>query len=268
MSQPRFEASPASDKARAQSPYWGEHVARYRFAAPQLTKRSVLDIACGTGYGMPVLQASARSVVGVDIDWEAVRKTQAEIAALGNGRTLVMLADGCRLPFADASFDAVTSFETLEHLENRPQFLAELRRVLSPQGVCILSTPNAHYTQPINGKPRNPYHVYEYTPTELRAELAAHFEVSAMFGQMLDARFTIPPFWDAQQRLPRTPGVQAQLLAWRALNKLPVSLREGTSRAVWGRPFYPADTDYRFDATTVETAPVVVAICRARERAG
>lgn len=266
MSQVRFETSPASLNARAQSPYWGEHVARYRFAAPQLATRRVLDIACGAGYGVPVLRTAAHSVIGVDIDWEAVSKTRLEIAALGKGRTLVMLADGCRLPFADAGFDAVTSFETLEHLDDRPRFLAELRRVLAPQGVCILSTPNAHYTQPINGKPRNPYHVYEYTPAELRAELSAHFEVSAMFGQTLDARFTIPPFWEAQQRLPRTPGVQAQLLAWRALNKLPVNWRESTSRAIWGRSFYPAETDYRFDAATVETAPVTVAICRAGEK--
>ena len=86
-----------------------------------------------------------------------------------------------------------------------------------------------------------------------------------MFGQMLDARFTIPPFWEAQQRLPRTPGVQAQLLTWRALNKLPIAWREGTSQALWGRPFYPAETDYRFDAAAVESAPVTVAICKAKK---
>lgn len=261
MSQPRFEASPAARSAREQSPYWAEHVARYLFAAPQLAERRVLDIACGTGYGMPVLQASAKTVTGVDIDLDAARKARAEIEALDYRRATVMLADGCSLPFADASFDAVTSFETLEHLENRPQFLAELRRVLSPQGICILSTPNAHYTQPVNGKPHNPYHVYEYTPAELLDELTAHFNVAALLGQTLDARFTIPPFWDAQRRLPRTPGIQAQLFAWRVLNKLPVALREGTSRAIWGRPFYPAETDYRFDAATVETAPVLVALC-------
>lgn len=258
MSQPRFQASPAARQARTQSPYWAEHVARYRFALSHLKRGRVLDIACGTGYGMPLLEAAAAQVIGVDVDWEAVQKARGEVDAT---RTTLTLADGCQLPFADESFDAVTSFETLEHLERRPQFLAELRRVLKPQGVCILSTPNANYTQPVNGKPINPYHVYEYTPAELRDELTAQFELKTLLGQTLDARFTIPPFWDAQQRLPHTPGIQAQLYFWKVLNKFPVALREGVSAAVWGRPFYPAEADYRFEQATVETAPVLVALC-------
>ncbi len=265
MSQPRFEALPAARQARTQSPYWAEHVARYRFAVSQLKQGRVLDIACGTGYGMPLLEAAAARVIGVDVDWEAVQKARGEIDIT---HTTLALADGCQLPFANASFDAVTSFETLEHLERRPQFLAELRRVLQPQGVCILSTPNANYTQPVNGKPTNPFHVYEYTPAELRAELAAQFELKALLGQTLDARFTIPPFWDAQQRLPRTPGIQAQLYFWKALNKLPVAWREGLSEALWGRPFYPAETDYHFDLATVETAPVLVALCQPKAEGG
>ncbi len=259
-SAPRFEAGASIICARTRSPYWGEHVARYRFAAPRARGR-VLDIACGTGYGLPLLQAEAEIVIGVDVDWDAAREAR---RAVGNGSAWVILADGCRLPFADGSFDAVTSFETLEHLQRRAWFLAELRRVLTPQGVCVLSTPNAHYTKPVNGKPHNPYHVYEYTPAELRAELSVHFTVAAMLGQTLDARFTIPPFWDAQQRLPRTPGVQARLLVWRALNKLPIALREGMSQAVWRQPFYPAETDYHFDVATVESAPVLVALCHPR----
>lgn len=258
MSAPRFERSTTQSNAHAASPYWGEHVARYQFAAPKLAGLRVLDIACGSGYGMPLLQAQARFVVGVDVEWAAVKRAHSEIA---NGSACVMMADGCRLPFAAESFEVVTSFETLEHLEQRPQFLAELRRVLVPNGVCILSTPNANYTQPVNGKPINPFHVYEYTPAELRCELETHFTVAVMLGQTLDARYRIPPFWDAQQRLPRTLGVQTRLLLWRVMNKLPSAWREGLSQAFWKRPFYPAATHYRFETETLETAPVQVAIC-------
>lgn len=257
-SAPRFKAGSSSAAAATESPYWGEHVARYQFALPHVRGR-VLDIACGTGYGLPLLQTEAESVVGVDVDITAAREARLVVA---RDSTRVMLADGCRLPFADASFDAVTSFETLEHVEHRPQFLSELSRVLSPQGICVLSTPNAHYTQPVNGKPHNPFHIFEYTPDELQAELTAHFDVIAMLGQTLDTSFTIPPFWDAQQRLPRSPSVQASLFAWRVLNKLPVGLRERVSHALWKRPFYPVETDYQFDSASVETAPVLVAVCR------
>src|SRR3989338_4662839 len=150
------------------SPWWTVHVARYRFAAPHVVGRRVLDIACGTGYGMSILRdAGAQTVIGVDLDLGSVRQAQAQ---LNGGRGGAILADGRHLPFADRRFDAVTSFETLEHLTERRRFIAELRRVLDSDGWCILSTPNANHTQPIDGAPRNPYHVHEYTPQELRAE--------------------------------------------------------------------------------------------------
>jgi hypothetical protein len=103
---------------------------------------------------------------------------------------------------------------------------------------------------------------FGYTPAELRSELAGHFRAVSLAGQTLDPRFRIPPFWDAQRRLPHTPALQAELLMWRALNKLPPGVRERLSRTIWRRPFYPGDTDYRFEEGTVEIAPVLVAFCR------
>jgi hypothetical protein len=125
----------------------------------------------------------------------------------------------------------------------------------------VLSTPNALWTQPVDGVPANPHHVHEYTPAELLSELSVCFPAVTMLGQMLDERYTIPPFWDAQARLPRRPGVRSQLMLWRAVNKLPVSLREGISRLIWQRPFYPTETAYRFDAAVTARARVLVAVC-------
>jgi len=241
------------------SAWWGVHVARYRFAAPYSVNHRTLDIACGTGYGLAILQKRSRWVVGVELDAETARKAHAE---LGKGSGAVLVADGCCLPFANGSFEIITSFETLEHLEHREKFLAELRRVLTPEGLCILSTPNANYTLPVNGRPRNPYHVHEYTPSELKAEMRGYFAGVELLGQVLDSRFTISPFWDDQQKLPRSPGVQARLLLWRILNKLPSLLRERLSEALWGHPYLPHETDYQFSASAVETAPVLVALCR------
>lgn len=253
VSQPRFNTE--SSAARAPSPWWGVHAARYRFAAPYVTDCRTLDVACGTGYGLPLLRTRARWVVGVDAEWEAVRQARDETTEN------VLVADGCSLPFAEESFDAVTSFETIEHLERRDEFVAELRRVLTRDGLCILSTPNAHVTLPVNGKPHNPYHVHEYTPEELTATLTRQFAHVELLGQKLDARFVISPFWDDQQRLPRTAKNRAVLFLWRALNKLPFSLKNRLSHALWKRPFFPSETDYHFSHTAVETAPVLVALC-------
>ena len=243
----------------ASSPFWAVHVARYLYAAPHVRSLRALDIACGTGYGLPILQAEASRVVGVEIDPEAARQARREA---GNGGAHVIVGSGYNLPFRQASFDVITSFETIEHLEDRTRFLAELERVLVPGGLCIISTPNANHTQPINGKPRNPFHVYEYTPDELGVELRRHFTEVEMLGQVLDPRFKISPFQDEQQRLPRNLGTQTSLFVWRVLNKVGFA-RDPVSRALWGHSFFPTEKDYQFHSSQIETAPVLMAVCRA-----
>lgn len=256
----RFKGANVIDAGKL-SPYWGEHAARYVFALPFVDGKSVLDIACGTGYGLSILKGTARHLVGVDVDIEAAREARDEC----DRRTTVLLGDGLKLPFPDKCFDVVTSFETLEHLHRRSEFLAELRRVLRSGGKLVLSTPNANYTKPVNGRPTNPFHIFEYKPDELKAELEAHFYLDSFQGQTLDPAIQIPPFHDAQIRLPKNPGTQAKLFGWKVLNKMPFALREGVSEAIWKKPFYPTENDYLFSSETIDTAPVLVAICSKRD---
>jgi len=265
MQAPRWEAPSEDPRALRASPWWGIHASRYLFAAAYGRGRRILDVACGTGFGMTLLlEGGAGRVVGVDLDLGAL--TQATSAHRSRSGASVVQADGTRLPFAGASFEAVTSFETLEHLEQRKAFLSELRRVLAPSGVCLLSTPNANVTQPRHGKPANPYHVHEYTPAELLAELASHFSAVELLGQRLHPRFAVPPFWDEQQQLPRAVGSRLKLTTWRALNKLPVALRDRLSHTLLRQPFLPDGSDYIFSNNDIERAPVLVGLCRVGER--
>lgn len=240
------------------SPYWGEHAARYRFALRQVAGKDVLDIACGTGYGLALLKPSAKSVTGVDVDIDAAREALSEC---DTEKTRVLLGDGTSLPFVDESFDVVTSFETLEHLHARREFLVELKRVLKADGTLILSTPNANYTKPVNGKPANPFHIFEYEPDELKAELEHYFLVDKFLGQTLNDSIKIPPFQDAQNRLPKDLATQTRLFSWKVFNKLPLTFRESLSQAIWSKPFYPTERDYRFTTETIDFAPVLVAVC-------
>ena len=185
----RFQGANVIDAGRL-SPYWGEHAARYVFAEAFIRGKSVLDIACGTGFGLGLMKASAASVTGVDVDFKAARNARSEC---GNN-TFVLLADGLSLPFADNSFDVVTSFETIEHLHKRREFVAELRRVSKSAGTLMISTPNADYTTPVNGKPANPFHIHEYTPDELRQELAGQVSIERLLGQSLRNDFAFPRF--------------------------------------------------------------------------
>src|SRR5260221_2658060 len=104
----RFQGANVIDAGQL-SPYWGEHAARYRFALPIVEDTSVLDIACGTGYGIAILKAAARHVTGVDVDADAASEAKAEC----DSKAAVLLGNGLGLPFADGAFDTITSFETL-----------------------------------------------------------------------------------------------------------------------------------------------------------
>jgi SAM-dependent methyltransferase len=143
-----------------------EHLARYLYAAPLARGRSVLDAACGEGYGSAILAAAgAASVVGVDVDPETVEHARARHGI--DARR----ADVADLPFDDGAFELVVSFETIEHVPDPERALAEMRRVLSPEGTLVVSTPNAaEYLV------ASEFHVREFTPDELESLLRAHFE--------------------------------------------------------------------------------------------
>lgn len=255
----RFQGANVIDAGRL-SPYWGEHAARYRFSLAFVENKTVLDIACGTGYGIAILKKQAKHLTGVDVDPIAAAEALAEC----DDKADVLLGDGLGLPFADASFDVITSFETLEHLRERSIFLTELARVLRPDGVMLLSTPNANYSQPVDGKPSNPFHIHEYTPQELSKELEAEFVVERFLGQSLDASCVIPPFHEAQKRLSRDVATQTRLVGWKIFNRIPFAFRERLSETIWGKPFYPGEMDYNFDEETAETATTLLVVCRKR----
>lgn len=251
----RTQSGPVERQAAKHgSAWWTVHVARYRHALDFVQGRRVLDIACGTGYGLSMLRERAHTVVGADVD------VSAAAGAKTRAGTEVVLADGRELPFRNGSFDAVVSFETIEHVENRSRFVSELARVLTDSGILILSTPNANHTKPVDGRPKNPFHVHEYDPQELTNELGGYFGSVQLTGQVLDSRFRVPPMWDEQEELAANGG-RSHVLVWRALAKLPESVGNAGSRWLWRQPLFPDVEDYRFVESRVESAPVLFAVC-------
>jgi SAM-dependent methyltransferase/uncharacterized small protein (DUF1192 family) len=152
-----------------------EHLLRYHAAAPLVAGRRVLDAACGEGYGAAILAGTARAVVGMDLSAAAVRHAQTTYAdaASAAGRVSFVTGTIAELPFPDASFDAVVSFETIEHVDAEAQhrFVREIVRVLKPDGLLIISTPNRINYSERPGQ-RNPFHLHELDPEEFRTLLA------------------------------------------------------------------------------------------------
>jgi O-antigen biosynthesis protein len=144
-----------------------EHMARYRWAAACAPGRRVLDAGCGVGYGSLLLhEARAESVIGVDIAPDAIEAANKRAGHVAR----FLVGDMVALPFEDASFDLVVCFEAIEHVRDQHGALDEMRRVLGPNGVLIMSSPNRDVYQA-----GNPHHTHEYMPDELYASLATRF---------------------------------------------------------------------------------------------
>jgi len=159
-----------------------EHIDRYVFSASLTGNKDVLDVACGTGYGVDYLvENGASTVTGVDVSIEAVNYAQDWFG--DSERVSFVCADGVRLPFVDYSFDVVVSFETLEHIRPYRKFLAECKRVLRDNGLLICSTPNRRVFSPSLARPLNPFHVKEFWPEEFRRLLSRYFGDVSLYGQ-------------------------------------------------------------------------------------
>ena len=159
---------------------WVEHWHRYHFAARWAAGKRVLDVACGEGYGSALLARHAARVTGIDISPQAVAHAQKAYAALGNAD--FVCAPCQRLPLPDASIDLAVSFETLEHITEQDEFLDELARVLTPEGVLVLSCPNKLEYSDKRGFV-NEFHVKELYREELEALVAARFPAAEWYGQ-------------------------------------------------------------------------------------
>ena len=255
MSEPRLHSG--LPEKRHESPWWGIHEARYRFACKYVEGDTLLDVACGTGYGIPIVSNAVPYTVGIDIDHGALQSARAEIKGINSS---LIRADGCILPFGDGVFNSIVSFETIEHLDDAPRFVSELARVLAPGGVCLISTPNANYTLPQNAKPRNPYHVREYTPREFAELLRCYFRSVDLIAQRLSPVFGISPFWDDQQKL-RKPVEVFRLIVWRILKRAPRRTRDPLSHAILGQPLIPSASDYEFVRSVDGDGPTQLAVC-------
>jgi len=159
-----------------------EHWHRYAFARRYVVGKRVLDVACGEGYGSALLAGVAGSVTGIDIDAGAVAHARQRYSALAN----VGFAEGsaASLPLPDASADVVVSFETIEHLPrvDQPRMLAEIARVLTSDGVLVMSAPNpVEYSAARNY--RNPFHLHEPDRAELASLLDGAFPFQRWFRQ-------------------------------------------------------------------------------------
>lgn len=167
-----------------------EHYHRYAFAAQLVAGLDVLDVASGEGYGSAMLAGNASHVTGVDIDPGAI---SAASARYGRADRLKFVEGSAHaIPFGDARFDAVISFETIEHIDDPAAFLSEIRRVLKPGGFAVISTPNKQVYNDGLSTP-NHFHVSEMDMGEFVSAVEGRFNSVATYGQRMVIASAINP---------------------------------------------------------------------------
>lgn len=156
-----------------------EHLHRYAITQEFIKNKEVLDIASGEGYGTFLMGKLAKKVYGVDIDAGAIEDSKKKYN-LDNLEFLEGSAD-C-IPLQANSVDVVVSFETIEHHDKHNEMFREIVRVLKPDGIMIMSSPDKTYYSDKTGY-KNKFHVKELSFKEFKLLTESYFKNSDFYFQ-------------------------------------------------------------------------------------
>lgn len=134
---------------------------------------NLLEIGCGQGRGLELMLEKCTSYTAID-------KNDYVIEELNKKYENLTLINQNIPPFtglADNTYDSVVTFQVIEHIEDDKLFVSEIKRVLKPGAVAVITTPNIKMSLT-----RNPWHVREYTNEQLCDLLKKQFEQVEMWG--------------------------------------------------------------------------------------
>lgn len=158
------------------------HRITYAFARDYIKGKTVLDYGCGSGYGSHFLAPDCEAITAVDISNDAIAYAQSRYQAENLRYQSIAPAEQAPLPFANASFDSVISFQVIEHIPDTTAYLSEIKRVLKPGGVFICATPDRSTRLLPGQKPWNVWHVKEYGRAGFQQLLGSQFKSVQVYG--------------------------------------------------------------------------------------
>jgi 2-polyprenyl-3-methyl-5-hydroxy-6-metoxy-1,4-benzoquinol methylase len=153
-----------------------EHLCRYYSLKSSCKGKTVLDVACGDGYGSKLLADwGAKRVVAIDVSDEAIQRAR---EMFPNPNVEYNVGDVC-LPnvagIGNRKFDIICSFETIEHLEDPIPFLKNILKWRRKGGVVVISAPN---DEVVAADATNPFHKTRYSFDSLKKQTESIFGVA------------------------------------------------------------------------------------------
>lgn len=169
------------ERWQAENRGWGyfAHLSIYDFAAKLCAGQRVLDVGCGTGYGIPHLfAAGVAALAAIERDASLVAKLQAQHPSASIRKC--DLEDDA-IPFPDHTFDVAFSSNVLEHVIGVNVVLSEIVRVLTPAGKAIIAVPPIDSLGEVIENAKNIYHINNLSTTVWMSKLGRYFETVEQF---------------------------------------------------------------------------------------
>ena len=171
---------PENIESREEYLLYLRHLCAYEFVKDIIPKDSlVLELGCGEGYGTNLLSQHFRKIVGLDVDRNTIDHASRKYCS---ENCFFEVYDGLENPYGDNTFDAVVSFQVIEHLRDDKKYVSEIYRVLKKKSKFILTTPNRIYRLNPGQRPWNRFHVREYSPCALNNILRNNFSDVTLWG--------------------------------------------------------------------------------------
>jgi ubiquinone/menaquinone biosynthesis C-methylase UbiE len=161
-----------SDKLISDNPIHQRLFKAY-IVAKDFVSGNLLEIGCGEGRGVHVLGPLVKHYHGLDKIGEILDRLKDKFPEFTFEQANIPPLDSLK----DNSFDSLVSFQVIEHIEDDKQYLEEIYRVLKPGGTALISTPNIRFSLT-----RNPWHIREYTPSQLKALCISIFDKVETMG--------------------------------------------------------------------------------------
>ncbi|MEY8336980.1 class I SAM-dependent methyltransferase [Lachnospiraceae bacterium 62-35] len=114
-----------------------DHLQRYGWALGYVRDKTVIDMACGSGYGSYWMSFAAAEVIGIDVSRHAIEHAE-KMYHRPNCRFFCENIYNIR---EDIIADVIVSFETIEHIDCEEEFFRTVERLLKPEGTLLISTP-------------------------------------------------------------------------------------------------------------------------------